>query len=99
MIVPMHVGHDQRSEDVVGTLYIGAMWPSSLLSHKLRVVNLRGDKFLERWMGDLVEHYKHNPGLQSTVVIHSLLSAILGQVRWIEDGAGQSKQYYPQLAA
>lgn len=99
LIVPMHESHDQRSDQVVGTLYVGGMWPEALLSHKRRVVSLRTDKFLERWLGDLVEHYKHESGLQSAVVIHSLLSAILGRVRWIEDGAGQSKQYFPQLAA
>jgi len=97
IVIPRYEKHDQRSDGVVGTCYIGGMWPATLLDSRLRVINVRGDVFVQQWMKDLVVQYKHEHP-PHPVVTYGLLAAVLGRVRCAEERTRHSDEYNPYYA-
>ncbi len=98
IIIPQHEPHDQHSEQMVRTYYVGGFWMPDLLSSSLRIIDMRGDPFVGQWMNDLVNQYKHEHPPQP-VVTYGLLAAILGRVRAAEEGSLRTRQQNPQLVA
>lgn len=98
IVLPKHESHDQRTDgEPVTTLYVGGVWPTSLLSVEPRVVDVTGDRFIGQWMNDLVDQYKHEHPPQP-LVMQSLLAAIVGRVRRCEEVARTSIRFHPQVA-
>ena len=96
IILPKYEPHDQQTDEEVTTLYVGGLWPPTLLGVEPRVVDVTGDRFIGQWMNDLVDHYKHEHPPQP-LITQALLAAILGRIRRAEDVARNAVRYHPQL--
>jgi AraC-like DNA-binding protein len=99
IVIPRHVSHDQRFDsDCTGVFYVGADWPEQLLSHELRVIDMRSEPAARQWISDLVDQYKNEPTVLP-VVLQGLLGAVLGRIKRTEQVIASRTHYHAQLSA
>lgn len=85
LIIPPHLSHTQIEKGYVGTSYIGFEHKPEAFNCRFRVVCVKNDLYIARWMDDIIDlHTTIHNNEQNSAIAASLLKAVATRIEQIE---------------